>query len=388
MKKIVLNEQDFVKLRKQGGIYVDKTKRIKEIIEYSRYLFLSRPRRFGKSLLVSTLEALFSGNKSLFKGLWIENNWEWKAYPVIRLDFSKLVTGRDIETIDESINAILTKYAKKYKVAIRGKNPATILNSLIDDIYEETGKGVVILIDEYDNPITSHLSNVTLAERNREYFRDIYQVIKSQSGAIHLVFITGVSKFAKLAIFSAISQMKDISLLEPFNDIVGFTKEELLHNFSDHIQDFATMNQITKEEMVKHITHWYDGYTWDGERHIYNPYSILNAFADKRLDTYWFETGTPDFLIQLVTKHPPFKDTNAPFLQQLDGLPASKKTFDSYNLKEINITAALFQSGYLTIKQKLTRNFKTNYILGFPNYEVRHAFNAHLLKVFTRRDDY
>ena len=202
MKKIVLNEQDFSLLREEDGLYVDKTKRIFECIKYSRYLFLSRPRRFGKSLLISTLQALFSGKKELFKGLWIEDKWEWEEYPVIRLDFSNLVGGRDIETIDDSLNSILRQYAKKYDLKLDGKTPSVLFNSLLVELYRKTDKRVVILIDEYDNPITSHLSDVKKAERNREYFRDIYQTIKARSGIIHFVLITGISKFAKMSIFS------------------------------------------------------------------------------------------------------------------------------------------------------------------------------------------
>jgi len=386
MKKIVLNEQDFTLLREDDGLYVDKTERIFECIKYSRYLFLSRPRRFGKSLLISTLQALFSGKKELFKGLWIEDKWDWEEYPVIRLDFSDFEAGYSLEDLDASFIATLQDYAELYGLRLLGKRAPSLFKSLLLKIYRKTGKRVVILIDEYDNPITSHLSDVKKAERNRAYFRDIYQTIKARSGIIHFVLITGISKFAKMSIFSAISQMKDISLLPQFNDIVGFTEEELKSNFSEHLQAFGAANNMTFKKVMEQITRWYDGYTWDGVQHIYNPYAILNALADKMLDTYWFETGTPTFLIQLVTQHPPFKDANAPFLQQLDNLIATKETFDSYDLEDIDIKAALFQSGYLTIKEIVQDDHLQSYQLGFPNYEVRHAFNAHLLKAFTRKN--
>lgn len=386
MKKIILNEQNFALLRKDRGIYVDKTERIYEMIQYSRYLFLSRPRRFGKSLLVSTLEYLFRGKKELFKGLWIEDKWEWEEYPVIRLDFSKILGNRNLEAMDNALNATLRKYAENYGVEVVGNIPSTVLDFLIQELYEKTGKRIVILIDEYDNPITSHLSNIELAERNRTYFRDIYKIIKANSGLLEFVFITGITKFAKMSIFSAISQMKDISLLSQFNDIVGFTEEELRGNFSLQLEAFGECRNMTPSKVMKYITEWYDGYTWNGEQHIYNPYAILNALADKTLDTYWFETGTPTFLIELATQNQTFQTTNAPLLQQLDNLPASKDNFESYDLENIDLTAALFQSGYLTIKEVLVDEELTSYILGFPNYEVRHAFNAHLLKAFAKRD--
>lgn len=387
MKKIVLNEQNFAKLQEQDGVYVDKTELIYEMIDYSNYLFLSRPRRFGKSLLVSTLEALFLGKKELFKGLWIEDKWTWEEYPVIRLDFSDLIVGRSLEVIDETLNHSLKLQAENYDVELETKFPSSALRALIHRLYRKTGKRVVLLIDEYDNPVTSHITDVKKAERNRDYFRDIYQVIKANSGALHFVFITGITKFAKMSIFSAISQLKDISLLSRFNDIVGFTEKELIHNFSEHLHAFGQANNMTDEEVMKYFTKWYDGYTWDGVQHVFNSYAILNALADKKIDTYWFETGTPTFLIRLITQDHTFVTTHATFLQQLDNLTATKETFESHDLENIDITAALFQSGYVTVKEIIKRKRHLEfYILGFPNYEVRHAFHGHLLKAFVKRD--
>lgn len=385
MKKIVLNEQNFAVLRQDNGVYVDKTRQIYNIIDFSRYVFLSRPRRFGKSLLVSTLEALFSGKKELFKGLWIENNWEWEEYPIIRLDFSKLLTGRNIEILDQSLIKSLRKNAKKYGIELDDTLPSLYLDSLIDELYEQTGKRVVLLIDEYDNPITSHLSDIKVAKNNREYFRDIYQIIKAHS-AIHFVFMTGVSKFAKMALFSAISQLKDISLLSKFNDIVGFTEEELVSNFSEHIELFRRVRNMTREEAMNYIRKWYDGYSWNAKQHLYNPYAILNALSDQRLKPYWFETGTPTFLIQLATRDKAFKIINNSFSRELDEIIATEDDFESYNLENINIIGALFQSGYLTVKRTEEDGHLKNYYLGFPNFEVRHAFNAHLLKVLLQDD--
>lgn len=386
MQKIFLNEQEFTKLRKLGGVYVDKTRQIYELFDYSRYIFLSRPRRFGKSLLVSTLEALFLGQKELFKGFWIEKNWEWEEYPVIRLDFSDLVMEANLESTNEYLNLTFEKYARKYEVEVMGTHPVNRFRFLLEALYEKTGKGVVILIDEYDNPITSHLSDVKLAERNRDYFRNIYQIIKSKSKFIHFVFITGISKFAKMSIFSAISQMKDISLVPKFNDIVGFTEQELKDNLSGHLQKFGEANNMKETAVMEHITKWYDGYNWSGEEHLFNPYAILNVLADQQIKPYWFETGTPTFLIHLILKDQSFKLEDGPILQQIEELTAAPETFDSYDLENIDITAALFQSGYLTIKKVKTRRGLINYHLGFPNYEVRHAFNAHLLKILIKRD--
>ena len=183
MKKIYLGESDFTKLRERDGLYVDKTERIYDMIQYSHYLFLSRPRRFGKSLLVSTLAALFEGKKELFKGLWIEDKWKWEAYPIIRLDFSKLEEGYALEDLDDSLVAIFEEYAELYDIKLRGKKPPTLFDSLISKLYQKTGKRVVILVDEYDSPITNHLSDINKAKRNRKYFRKIYQIIKAAKQA-------------------------------------------------------------------------------------------------------------------------------------------------------------------------------------------------------------
>lgn len=386
MKKLPFGEADFARLRTEDLIYVDKTRQIYEMINYSNYLFLSRPRRFGKSLIISTLENLYLGKKELFKGLWIENNWDWEAHPVVRFDFSKMEYSKGEDAFEEHIITIIKAQAACYQITVQGVSVKSYISSLLQGLFKKTGRRVVILIDEYDKPVTSHLSDIHKAQKNREFLRRIYETIKAESGNIQLVFITGISKFAKMSIFSVVSHLKDISLLAKFNDIVGFTHQEIRKNFAEYLTAFAEKLEISEEEAMQQLAYWYDGYSWGGEEKIYNPFAVINAFLDLQMETYWFETGTPDFLMNLVKHQYAGESTVTPFLEQMENMIASKSTFDSYDLKNINIKAVLFQTGYLTIRKKLQANFRTSYILGFPNFEVRHAFNAHLIKAFTERD--
>lgn len=386
MQKLPLGEQDFTRLIEDNDIYVDKTKQIYEMLQFSNYIFLSRPRRFGKSLLVSTLAALYTGKKELFKGLWIEDKWEWETYPVLRLDFSKLSEGGSLDELYDSLMSILEQYAEDYNLKLRGNNPPTFLNSLLEKLHEKTGKRVVLLIDEYDKPITNHLIDLKKAERNRQYLRSIYEIIKANSEHIHFLFVTGISKFAKMSIFSVVNHLNDISLMPEFNDIVGFSEQEITDNFGDYLDAFSKKQEITTTHLMDKIRYWYDGFSWDGTNFLYNPFAIVKAFGKMDLQNYWFETGTPSFLMDLIKHRYALESQTKPLLKRLEGMIASKETFDSYDLENINLKAILFQTGYLTIKEKIRENFYTSYILGFPNYEVKHAFNAHLIKAFTQED--
>lgn len=386
MQKLPLGEQHFERLREDGALYVDKTELMYQMVNYSNYIFLSRPRRFGKSLLASTLEALYQGKKELFKGLWIEDKWTWESYPVIRLDFSKIKHSATLEQLEDSLMIILDEYAEEYKVTLKGKSVSTRLGNLLSKVYKKTNKRVVILIDEYDKPITNHLINIKKAERNKTYLRDIYVMIKANSEYVHFFFITGISKFAKVSIFSVINNLKDISLLPRFNNIVGFTKIEMEQYFPDYLQQLSQKMDMDMPILMSNIAHWYNGYSWDGQHKIYNPFAILNLFRDLAFENYWFETGTPSFLIDLIKKRYTLQEQNKSLLEEFEGLIASKSTFDSYDLEDINLTALLFQSGYLTVEEKRQAGLLTSYKLNYPNYEVKLSFNAHLIKAFSKKD--
>lgn len=386
MNRLPLGEANFEKLREKNKIYVDKTKEIYEMIEYSDYLFLSRPRRFGKSLIVSTLEALYLGEKELFKGLWIEDKWDWEVHPVIRLDFSTLTQSRTIEDFDDSLMVLLNRYAAEYKIKIKGTSVPTRLSSILAGLYNSTEKRVVILIDEYDKPITNHISNVEKAEQYRTYLRDIYETIKAENKYIHLLFITGISKFVKMSIFSVINQLKDISLIPEFNNIVGFTEQEIRDNFAEYLVELSEIEELNVEELMEEIRARYNGYSWDGEQKVYNPFAIINALSDMEIHDYWFETGTPNFLVKLIKEKYAQHYHQPPVITEFENVQAVKRTFDSYDLEHIDLTALLFQTGYLTVKEKLGRGSKAIYTLGYPNLEVRTALNGYLLRAFIQSD--
>lgn len=380
-----LGEQSFPKIRKQNQLYVDKTERIYDLIHYSNYLFLSRPRRFGKSLLVSTLEALFEGKKELFKGLWIEDNWNWdEKYPVIRIDFAKVISIDKLDKLNEGLLLILKDYAEDYDIEIQTTDARYYLNQLLKKLYKKTGKGVVVLIDEYDKPITNNLSEPDKAEVVRDWLREFYEKFKAQSDYIHFFFMTGISKFAKMSVFSVLGNLKEVSLLPTFNDIVGFTLEEITQNFPEHLQALKQKQNLSMEELLAQLKYWYNGYSWGGERNIYNSYCILNVFRDLKFFHYWFETSTPYFLVELIRKKYPFPHQKPPALKDFVNVIATSKIFDSADLRNIHLTAVLFQTGYLTILETHNPELgQYNYVLGYPNFEVRWSFNSYLLELFT-----
>ncbi len=299
MKKLPLSKSSFQRIIEEGYIYVDRTKEMYDLINYSSYVFLSRPRRFGKSLLISTLEAFFQGKKKLFKGLWIEDKVEWKEYPVIRIDFGDILY-KNLDVFEEQMSIVVEKYEKLYEISTLSSHYAGKIRELILGIYEKTGKEVVILIDEYDAPIARHITDLALATEYQNSLRDFYSILKARNNEIKFVFLTGISKFAKMSIFSVINLMKDVSLLKQFNSIVGFTSEDLRTYFKPYIHQFAQQEGITENELLGNMAHWYNGYSWDGKNKVFNPFSIVNVFKDLKFKNYWFETGTPTILMKLI----------------------------------------------------------------------------------------
>ncbi len=370
-------------------MYIDKTERIFELIHYSDYIFLSRPRRFGKSLLISTLEVLFEGKKGLFKGLWIENNWNWEEkHAVIRIDFGRVISKDSLDKLNKSLLRILKRYAKTYQVTIDAtiEDAREYMDELIVELYHKTGRGVVILIDEYDKPITDNLTDPDKAEAVRDWLREFYAKSKAQSEYLRFFFLTGISKFAKMSVFSVLGNLKNISLLPRFNDVVGFTLEEITHNFPEHLQALAEKQGLTMEKLLKELKNWYNGYSWRGKQGIYNPYCVLNVLRDLEFYPYWFETSTPYFLVELIRKKYPFPHEKPPILKDFINVKTTPKMFDSADLRNIHLTAVLFQTGHLTILK--TENPELGqyiYTLGYPNHEVRWSFNSYLIELFTAK---
>jgi len=387
MKKLPLAKSDFTKMIKEGYVYVDKTKEMYDLINYSSYVFLSRPRRFGKSLLVSTLEAMFQGKKELFKGLWIEDKIEWKEYPVIRIDFGEL-NYKTFDFFEQKMGDVLDTIATDYGLTLSSSHYNSKIGELLSGIYKKTGREIVVLIDEYDAPIARHITDLDLAFQYQKSLRDFYSILKARNAQIKFMFLTGISKFAKMSIFSVINLMKDVSLLPKFNNVVGFTIEDLKQYFGGYVADFAGKEGMEEEELLKEMTVWYDGYIWEGQDRLFNPYSVINVLQDQEFRNYWFETGTPSVLMKLIKEKYAEEAERVPTMKDFEDVYAVDLG-SSYDLEEsIPLLKLLFETGYLTIK-KLERIIRDKlYTLGYPNYEVRTSFNTFVLSAFsTHRKD-
>ncbi|MDR3197350.1 MAG: ATP-binding protein [Planctomycetaceae bacterium] len=374
MKNLPIGTQSFEKLRSSNFLYIDKTEPIHRMISSGMVYFLSRPRRFGKSLLVSTMEAIFKGQKKLFEGLYIYDKWDWsQQYPVIRIDWT-LIDHSMPEKIENNINDYLNEIAQSYQITLKSESAPDHFRKLIKSLYEKTGNKVVVLIDEYDKPITSHLFDSQL-DAVRRIVHDFYQVIKGSDEYLRFVFLTGVSKFSGLSVFSALNNLNDITLHERYASICGYTQEELESNFSEHIDETAEHLKMTEKDLLEHIRYWYNGYTWDGQTAIYNPFSTLLFFDAKRFNDYWFATGTPTFLIDIIQRRNRTDVMLEPFV-------VGDNIFKGYNPPELSEVPLLFQTGYLTIKELELINGIPRYTLGVPNSEVNQAFLTCLLEAY------
>ncbi len=370
MKKLPLGIQTFAKIIKKRHVYVDKTRHIAKLIQSGEYIFLSRPRRFGKSLLVSTLFEIFSGNKDLFKGLYIYDKIEWQKHPIIHIDFSVI----DSE-LQEGLLDLLDDLNTEYQLGISKRGFKAYFKKIIQALSEKKGN-VVVLIDEYDKSIVDHSNNIEKTMKNREILRDFFEVLKYSDAFLHFVFLTGVSKFSHLSIFSDLNNLRDITLSKQFSTILGYTQLELEQYFEPHIQALSIELGLEKTALLNKIKIWYNGYSWNAKDKMYNPFSIINLLAEQRFSNYWFSSGTPTFLIKMIQK------------MELDVCDFENKTvseivFDSYNIEKINIFALLFQTGYLTITHVDKKSRTPQYILNYPNFEVKEAFMTCLFEGFT-----
>ncbi|MDR1169755.1 MAG: ATP-binding protein [Prevotellaceae bacterium] len=375
IRKLPIGTQSFEILRSDDCLYADKTKIIHEIILNGRIHFLSRPRRFGKSLLISTIEALFKGHKELFEGLYIYDKWDWtQKYPVIKIDWT-LINHSTPELMETSMVSYLKEIAQNYQAALNMQSAPDCFRELIRVLYRKTGKKVVVLIDEYDKPVTSHLFDDKLNDV-RTAIHDFYQVMKGADEYLRFIFITGVSKFSGLSVFSALNNLNDITLNEKYAAICGYTQEELEGNFMEYIDDVADSFGWSREKMIERIRFFYNGYSWDGKTSVYNPFSTLCFFDAKRLKAYWFKTGTLTFLIEMLQRR---NRTNI----VLDEISVDDSLLDGYTPENPEEIPLLFQTGYLTVKEIGNgENGETYYKLGIPNYEVNRALLMQLLLVY------
>ena len=365
--------QTFEEIRKLDNLYIDKTEYIYRMTHTSgKYFFLSRPRRFGKSLLVSTFQSYFEGKKELFEGLAIEKlEKEWNTYPVLHFDLSK---GKHMEK--ELLNRYLMDIIEKQEARFDCKSNKIDVNIRLDDlinaVYQKTGKQVVVLIDEYDAPLLDVAHEKEKLDELRNTMRNFYSPLKGNESMLRFVFMTGITKFSQLSIFSELNNIKNVSMDEPYAGICGITKEELLTQMSDDIDALAGHLELSREETIQELKDHYDGYDfcWPSPD-VFNPYSLLNCFADGRMDDYWFGSGTPTYLINMMRKYD-FLPTDLG-----EAIEVGKKDFDAPTETMTTIVPLLYQSGYVTIKgyDKPTKL----YLLALPNQEIRVGLYGSLL---------
>ena len=377
MQLLPVGIQSFANLRNGGYLYVDKTKEIHRLITSGRIYFLSRPRRFGKSLLVSTLEELFSGNKSLFEGLYIYDKMDWsQQYPVITIDWS-VVKHSTAEEMERDTCTFLAGIAASHQITLKSEYASSRLNELIVRLYKKNGRQVVVLVDEYDMPILDALDNSKEFDSIRYFMQAFYKVLKGADKYLRFVFLTGVSKIAKVAIFSGMNSPDDITMDAQYATICGYTQDELENNFEEYINDFALAQQMKTGEIIESIRRWFNGYSWDGHTTVYNPFSTLLLFRKRVFANYWFASGTPTFLVDQIKKNNDVK-----FLIEPSELFSSE--FDSYKPDAFETKLLLFQTGYLTVKNVTKSRFgeQMKYTLGVPNNEVRQSMMEHLVSSY------
>ena len=372
--------QSFEAVRKANYLYVDKTKHLERLVTTNKYYFLSRPRRFGKSLFLSTLEAYFLGQKELFKDLYIETvEKQWTEYPVIYLDLNSGIYTTE-EELYRVLNYPMQRLEQKYSIDVKEPSLSVRLKNIVLTAFEQTGKQVVILVDEYDKPLISTLDNEELHNKYKTILKGVYSILKECDKYIRFGFLTGVTKFSKISLFSDLNNLMDISLDENYTDICGITEEEIKTNFKEHLQAFAEKENTTKEDILSQLKAMYDGYHFskNTDVDIYNPFSLINSLTRREFENYWFQTGTPTFLIKLLKENDyDLKDFSEGNIDAVD--LTSKESM-------LNAPIALFyQSGYLTIKD-YDRDF-SSYVLGYPNREVEQSFLDFLLPKYINTEE-
>jgi len=354
MKKLPIGISDFKELIEGNYIYIDKTEYIYKLINQGKYYFLSRPRRFGKSLLLSTIRYLFEGQKELFKDLYIADKWNW----------DEVENEKDLQ---KELKAIIIETGKNYNYKYNKEYTITRnFSLLIKKCYQQTNKKTIILVDEYDKVILDNIDKKGEVKKIRRLLKKFYEVLKGLDEYIKFVLITGVSKFSKVSLFSGLNQLKDISLDIRYGNICGYTQEELEVYFKEYLEG------VNLEE----VKEWYNGYNFLGEK-LYNPFDILLYLDSKRFDSYWYKTGTPSFLIKLIKE----KEYD---ISELENKIVKKNVLEKFDLEEIRIEALMFQTGYLTIKEAYEKEYGEEYRLGFPNKEVRISFNEDILPLILK----
>ena len=366
-RRLPIGIQTFRKIREENCYYVDKTAYIRELLDDGTHFFLSRPRRFGKSLFLDTLKELFEGNEPLFEGLYIHDHWDWQVrYPVLRFDFSS-GNYQGPDDLREEVAVQLNALENEAKVIPRDESASARLRHLMKVLHERSGQRVVLLVDENDKPILDALAVPEVARANRDFLHSLYATTKDCDAHIHFTFLTGVSQFSKASIFSGLNNLTDITLDPSYSAICGYTETDLDTVFAPELPG------LDRDE----IRHWYNGYSWLGEEKVYNPFDILLLFRRHSFEAYWFETGTPTFLIETL-----FKRRVSSL--KLDEMIGSSDLLSTFDVDEIATEALLFQTGYLTIAGEENLGGKSLYRLSYPNREVRQSLNESLLRYLVK----
>jgi hypothetical protein len=383
MKKLPLGIQTFRKIREGDYLYADKTEYIYNMIQGGNCYFLSRPRRFGKSLLVDTIREVFLGSAALFEGLWITSSgYDFKPRPVIHIDMSA-VSNRTPEILSEEIVLTLRKFAADEGVEIQGKSPGMALSRLIEALRKKHGERVAVLIDEYDKPIIDRITAPETAAENREVMREFYGILKSQDTNLCFVFLTGVSKFAHASVFSQLNNLYDMTLTKEYAGICGFTADEFDSLFAEHMAALPadmTPPRGGEPELRESIFRWYDGYTWDGVTHVFNPFSLLGFFKNKSFYPFWFLSGEPKFLMEIICRDP------TRYVMPKD-MTFTVSSLTAGDVENIELVPLLFQTGYLTVEHvRAGSEALPMYTLRSPNLEVESAFNERVAAALTAAD--
>ena len=365
-RKLPIGIQTFRTIREEEWYYVDKTAYARRLVEEGTHYFLSRPRRFGKSLFVDTLKELFEGNEPLFEGLDVHDRWDWSVrHPVVRLDFSA-GDFNDPDYLREDVGAQLDAVEEGAGIESRYSSGPARFRRLLATLHERTGQRVVVLVDEYDRPILDALGKPELARANRDSLRGLYSAIKASDAHVRFTLLTGVSKFSKVGIFSGLNNLIDITLDPAYSAICGYTERDLDTVFAPELPG------LDRDE----IRRWYNGYGWRGKEKVYNPFDILLLFRQREFKAHWFETGTPRFLIDTLLR----RRVASP---ELDGMMGTDALLSAFDVDEMATEALLFQTGYLTIAGEEVFDGETLYRLEYPNREVRQSLNGSLLRAMT-----
>ena len=366
-RRLPIGIQTFSKIREENYYYVDKTDHLRRLIDEGTHYFLSRPRRFGKSLFLDTLKELFEGNEPLFAGLHIHDHWDWSVrYPVVRLDFGS-GNFKEESFLQANVMEQLAAIERREKIVSEHTTAPGRFASILEILHAQAGQRVVVLVDEYDKPILDALEVPEIARANRDFLRGLYSTIKSNDAHIKFTFLTGVSKFSKVHLFSGLNNLTDITIDSQYSALCGYTQEDLDTVFAPELPG------LDRDE----IRDWYNGYSWRGDEKVYNPFDILLLFRRHRFEAYWFETGTPTFLIETL-----FNRRVSSL--ELDEMIGSNDLLSTFDVDEIATEALLFQTGYLTITGEENLGGESLYSLGYPNREVRQSLNRSLLRYLVK----